>query len=94
MTEQVPLRARPVPPQALLLSLGAMAVPVVSAFNAPSWMEGDVEVLMWLTVLLPAFVLTYYKGWRGVSTALAGGMLVLTATQIILLLREIGRAHV
>lgn len=87
MTDHVPLRARPVPPQALLLSLGAMAVPVVSAFNAPSWMEGDVEVLMWLTALLPAFVLTYYKGWRGVSLALAGGMLVLTATQIILLLQ-------
>lgn len=88
MTDRVPLRARPVPPQALLLSLGAMAVPVVSAFNAPSWMEGDVEVLMWLTVLLPAFLLTYYKGWRGVSTALAGGMLVLTATQVILLRRD------
>ena len=87
MTDHVPLRARPVPPQALLLSLGAMAIPVVSAFNAPSWMEGDVEVLMWLTALLPAFVLTYYKGWRGVSVALAGGMLILTATQIILILQ-------
>ncbi|MDP2956246.1 MAG: diguanylate cyclase [Longimicrobiales bacterium] len=78
---------RPLPPQALLLSLAAMAVPVVSAFNAPAWMEGDVELLMWLTALLPAFVLTYYKGWRGVSVALAGGMLILTATQIVLLLQ-------
>jgi diguanylate cyclase (GGDEF)-like protein len=93
MTDHVPLRARRVPPQALLLSLGAMAVPVVSAFNAPSWMEGDVEVLMWLTALLPAFVLTYYKGWRGVSVALAGGMLILTATQIILLLQGTGEPN-
>ena len=44
-----------IPPKALLLSLGALAIPVISAFNAPSWMGGDVEVLMWLTALLPAF---------------------------------------
>jgi diguanylate cyclase (GGDEF)-like protein len=63
-----------------------MAIPVVSAFNAPTWMEGDVEVLMWLTALVPAFLLTFYKGWRGVSLSLALGMVVLTLTQIGLLL--------
>lgn len=84
---------RPLPPQALLLSLAAMAVPVVSAFNAPGWMEGDVELLMWLTALLPAFVLTYYKGWRGVSLALAGGMVILTGTQLALLLLGTGGSN-
>ncbi len=78
--------SRSFPPQALLLSLLAMAVPVVSAFNAPSWMEGDVEILMWLWALVPAFLLTYYKGWRGVSLALALGMAVLAMTQVMLLL--------
>ncbi len=78
--------ARPLPPVALLLSLGAMAIPVVSAFNGPDWMEGDVEVLIWLTALLPAFLLTFYKGWKGVSVALAGGMAILALTQVSLLL--------
>ena len=41
-------------------------------------MEGDVELLMWLTALIPAFLLTFYKGWRGVSLSLALGMVVLT----------------
>ena len=80
------VRSRPLPPQALLLSLVAMAIPVVSAFNAPAWMSGDVEVLMWLTALVPAFLLTFYKGWRGVSLVLAGGMAILTLTQVAVLL--------
>lgn len=86
MTESQGSKVSGVPPKALLLSLGALAIPVISAFNAPSWMGGDVEVLMWLTALLPAFVLTYYKGWRGVSLALAVGMAVLTLTQVAVLL--------
>lgn len=86
MTESRGSRVSVIPAKALLLSLGALAIPVISAFNAPDWMGGDVEVLMWLTALLPAFVLTYYKGWRGVSLALATGMAVLTLTQVAVLL--------
>ena len=77
---------RSVPSLALLLSLGALGVPVVLAFNAPGWMGGDVGVLIWLTALVPAFLLTFYKGWRGVSLALAFGMAALTLTQVALLL--------
>ncbi len=77
---------RPIPGEALLLSLVAMALPVVCAFNAPGWMEGDLELLLWLTALVPAFLLTFYKGWTGVSISLALGMVAITLTQVILLL--------
>jgi diguanylate cyclase (GGDEF)-like protein len=49
-------------------------------------MTGDDGVLLWLTALIPAFLLAYYKGWRGVSVALAAGMAVLTSVNVALLL--------
>lgn len=39
-----------------------------------------------MTALVPGFLFAYYKGWRGASVALALGMAVLTAAQIVLLL--------
>jgi diguanylate cyclase (GGDEF)-like protein len=50
------------------------------------------EVLLWLLALVPAFLLSYYRGWRGVAVAMASGMVALTATNLALLLadRQIG----
>jgi diguanylate cyclase (GGDEF)-like protein len=71
------------PLRALLLSLTALLVPIVATLLLPE-QEGSFEVLFWLTSLLPAFFLAYYQGWKGVSIALALGMIVLVAMQIIL----------
>ncbi len=75
-----------VPLRALLVSLGAMAVPVLATFFLPGWTEGDQGVLIWLTSLVPAFMLAYYRGLKGVAVALAGGMAVLSLTQVVVLL--------
>lgn len=77
----------PVPPRALALSLLALSAPVVGALWAPGWMEQDSGILLWLTVFIPPFLLTYYRGWRGASVALAGGMaaLSLVPTSLFLL---------
>ncbi len=48
-------------------------------------MTGDDGVLVWLTALVPAFLFAYYKGWQGVSVALALGMAVLTSVHLALL---------
>ena len=80
------LAPKSVPPQALALSLLTLAVPTLSSFLAPEWMTGDDGVLLWLTALIPAFLLAFYKGWRGVSVAMALGMAVLTSVHIALLL--------
>lgn len=43
-------------------------------------------MLIWLTSLVPAFLLAYYRGVRGVALALAGAMAVLSLTQVVILL--------
>ena len=79
--------ARPeIPRRAILLCLAALAVPVIYTL---SWAgpNSDVEPLLWLLALVPAFLLAYYRGWRGAATALALGMVLLTITQLILIYR-------
>lgn len=76
----VPSREVQVPRRALLFSLAALAAPVVAAFFAPERLA-SYSALLWLTALLPAFLLAYYRGWRGVATSLALGMATLSLTQ-------------
>ena len=80
--------SRPLPGKVLLFSASALLLPVLESFGNPDWIKADVGMLMWLTALLPAFLLTFHKGWRGVSIALAGGMAVLSLTQVMLLLTK------
>lgn len=66
-----------VPLRALALSLGALTVPVAGAlFFGQSLAQ--YRSLLYLLALVPAFLLAYYHGWRGVSVALAVGMAVLS----------------
>ncbi len=71
---------RTVPPRALVLSMAALTVPVIGALQFPEQL-GDYAALLWLTALLPAFILAYYRAWRGIATALAAGMATLSLTQ-------------
>ena len=75
---------RRVPPRALGLSLGALLVPTGAALFLPEAL-GEYGALLWLLALVPAFLLAYYRGWRGVATALAGGMATLSTTQVVAL---------
>jgi diguanylate cyclase (GGDEF)-like protein len=79
-------RAPTVPLRALVLSAAALAVPVFASFFMPHWTEEQMGVLVWLTALVPAFMLAYYRGSKGVALALAGGMAVLSVTQVLVLL--------
>lgn len=72
---------QPIPPRALIPAGLSLAVPVVGAFWAPEGAEGA-DTLLWLTALIPAFVLAYYRGWKGSSIALAGGMVALAGTNL------------
>jgi diguanylate cyclase (GGDEF)-like protein len=71
-----------VPPRALAISIAALAIPVVTVFWLPDWTSSGLGMLIWLTALIPAFLLSYYRGLRGVAVALSGGMAVITATQV------------
>ncbi|MGH7474872.1 MAG: response regulator [Longimicrobiales bacterium] len=72
-----------VPLRALLLSLGALVVPVVAAIALPEAID-EYAILLWMLALIPALLLAYYRGWRGVATALAGAMAVLSLSQAAL----------
>ena len=66
------LRQR-VPARSLLLSLAALMIPLVATLTetvAKADLVGEeLEMLIWLPALLPAFLLTYYRGWSGASVA-------------------------
>jgi putative two-component system response regulator len=84
--DRTPARSRRVPGKALLLSLLSLSVPVVSSALFPGWTSGDAGVLLWLPALVPGFLLSYYRGWRGASMALAAGMAALALAQVAVLL--------
>lgn len=81
--------AHPIPLRALGLSFMALFVPILTAVFFPEFSSGDTGLLIWLTALVPAFLLTYYRGWPGASLALAMGMAALAITQVALLLAGI-----
>lgn len=78
-----PPRRRPgpgaLPPRTLGLALAALLVPVVGAIVLPETL-GEFAALLWLTLLLPGFLLAYHRGWQGAATALAAGMATLALT--------------
>ena len=76
------LNRRAVPARALALSLAALALPAVATAFMPSWLEREGALLIWLPAIVPAFLLTYYRGWQGASQALAGAMAALALTQV------------
>jgi diguanylate cyclase (GGDEF)-like protein len=73
----------PVPAFALVVSLSVLAIPVAVALWFPDWASNGLGMLIWLTALIPAFLLAYYRGFKGVAVALAGGMVVVVLTQSI-----------
>lgn len=80
---------RHIPVRALWLSFAALTIPVSIAVFFPAWASADTGLLIWLTALVPAFLLTYYRGWPGASLALAMGMAALVLIQAALLLAGI-----
>lgn len=73
-----------VPRRAVALSLVALAIPIAASLVAPEATE-EYQVLAWLLLLVPAFLLAYFRGWRGVAHALALGMAVMATVQALLL---------
>ncbi len=86
-------RKSPVPPRALAISITALVVPVATVYLFPDWTSSGGGMLIWLTALIPAFLLSYYRGLQGVAVALAGGMAVITATQVSVVVFEIAEPN-
>ena len=84
---------QPLSVRALAISVASLAIPVALAFWFPDWTSTGYGMLVWLTALIPAFLLAYYRGLPGVALALAGGMAVITATQISVVAFEIAEPN-
>lgn len=79
---EMPQERAPVPPRAVIISAIALAVPVLNeTMLAPS--SSEYEALLWLLLLVPAFLLSYYRGWAGSLVALGMGMVSLTAVHLL-----------
>lgn len=76
--------------RALLLSILAFSVPLVGVTVAPESAMEDQGLLLWLTLLLPPFLPTYYRGWAGAPIGLAAGMAVLVLIHLAILLLGLG----
>lgn len=72
-----------IPARSIVLCVATLVVPVAAQL-AFSESAGEQELLLWLTAVVPAFLLAYYRGWRGAATALAAGMAVLSLTHAFL----------
>ncbi|CAN5741720.1 hypothetical protein BH23GEM9_BH23GEM9_37490 [soil metagenome] len=68
---------RQVPVQAGILSLACLAIPI-AATGLWGGELGQYELLLWMSALLPPFLLAYYRGWSGAAVALAAGMAALS----------------
>ena len=81
---------RAVPKKALVLSLIALAVPITSAVVFPNLAGDEYGLLVWLLALVPAFLLTYYRGLTGAAAAVAGGMAALSLSQVLVQIFGLG----
>lgn len=81
-TVELPEKRAPVPLRAAILSVVSLAVPVLNeTMLAPS--TSRYEALLWLLLLVPAFLLSYYRGWSGALVALGMGMVSLTTVHLL-----------
>lgn len=73
-----------IPVRAIGISVLALALPITaSVISGPE--PGRFEALLWLAALVPGFLLAYYRGWPGVATGLASGMVVFGLVQVYLI---------
>ena len=81
LTSAVNILPGRVPTKALVLSSLSLAAAATASLLWPESM-GDYSALVWLLALIPAFLLAYYKGWRGATISLVATMILLAALEV------------
>jgi hypothetical protein len=74
-----------VPSGPLLLSLLCLGVPVVGAAAGASLRWSDPASFLWALILIPPFLLSYYRGWWGAALGLVAGMAALATAAALAL---------
>ena len=74
-----------VPSWALTLSFAALMVPVIGDLLLPRGSLGPFQALIWLFALIPALLLAYYRGGKGVAAAVAAGIVTLVLYEALVI---------
>ncbi len=82
---------RSVPLRALFISLAALAVPVLVSSLVPTWLARDRILLVWIPAFVPAFLLSYHRGWKGSVTGFAAAIVALALAQTEVTALGLGR---
>jgi len=82
VSTEIPGARKLVPPRALGFGVAALAVAGWGALTSPEILAGY-DALSWLLVLVPAYLLAYYRGWVGATRALAGGTLFVLIAELL-----------
>jgi diguanylate cyclase (GGDEF)-like protein/PAS domain S-box-containing protein len=78
---ELPGALKHIPSRALLLSIAALVVAVWGAFSSPDILDGY-DALSWLLILIPAFLMAYYRGWRATTRALGIGTIAILGLEL------------
>ncbi len=79
--QELPGARKVIPSRALWLSLAALVVATWGALTEPGLLQGY-DALSWLLILVPAFLLAFYRGWRATLRVLAVGTLAILALEL------------
>ncbi len=80
--ERLPAGRRAITVRVLPLSLIALATATWAALTKPEVLAGY-DALTWLLILVPAFMLAYYRGWRSAARVLVAGTILLLGIELI-----------
>jgi len=73
----------------IFLALASLGIPLAASHVAPGWWAGDAALLVWMSPLLPAFLLAYHRGWQGAVLVFATAMAGLTMAQVALIMAKV-----
>lgn len=69
------------PGRALAISLLALLTAAAAPLLGPDAL-GGFQGFLWILFLVPCFLLSFYRGWQGATTALVLGMVALTLSEV------------
>lgn len=80
--EDAEAERRSPPPRALAVSALSLLAAAVVGVAWPSSVA-DYSGFVWILALVPLFLLSYYRGWKGAALASVGAMLALVAVELV-----------
>ena len=80
--DELPGARKVIPVRALTVSLLALGAAIVGAFTSPEVLA-SYDALSWLLLLVPVFLFSYYRGWRGSVRILVGGVALVLTVELV-----------